>query len=831
MIGLSTTIFKSAGKKLVNLFGSLASRSTYVENVPDSLSEKNHIDDLGVLDKATILLTPTATSDARVHSVKTYTGDELVTNGTFESNVDGWETNNANATFNWQSDKTALFTSTSFAYARLNPSLNLSLGTYKVSFDVLSFEGTLSNVHIGLGSAGNTVTTTGSYTYYTTASGATEFQIRPNSGGTGSIKVDNVSVVDVSSDFDFDRASSATRINSSGLVQDMQSITDPELVLNGDFEELGDELVTNGTFDTDSGWTTLGDWTISGGLASCNGSSIMFTNAGIIANKTYKVTYTVSGFVSGGVKIKINGSPDTDGLVRTSNGTYTEYITSSSSVNGNFSFAAVVSFVGSIDNVSVQQVDPNDRWTTYGDVDFDDGKATVNIVGGGLAYVGQSYSFINGNTYKLNFTVNGTSEKQMRVQDNGSNTGGLTLADGTITLNGSDQDIEFIWTANANSNNLVFTRSTNTGDWSFSIDNVSVKDITFSTDVDLARINYDSNGDNGHILLEPTSTNLITYSENFEGGSWTNESIGTTPTLEGGYTAPDGSNSAYKISNANQDSFWYYPSVADSDDSRTIWARTVSGTGTAQLTSHNSNTNNTFNLTETWQRFEVNSTTSSTGQTSFYAVDFRGSGTLTELLLWGAQLEDLPYATSYIPTLTGSTVTRATETLTGSGNSTLINSTEGVLYAEIAALADDGIAREITLNDGTEDNRVIVSYNTSSQIRINYRKSGSNIFDQTHATTTTDYNKIAIKWELNSFRFYVNGTQIASSSSGAVMSANTLNTIDFDNYTGSFKFNGKCKALAVFNEALSDDELELLTGVTNYGSFGALATANGYTII
>ena len=29
------------------------------------------------------------------------------------------------------------------------------------------------------------------------------------------------------------------------------------------------------------------------------------------------------------------------------------------------------------------------------------------------------------------------------------------------------------------------------------------------------RISYDSNGDNGHILLEPTSTNLITYSENF----------------------------------------------------------------------------------------------------------------------------------------------------------------------------------------------------------------------------------------------------------------------------------------------------------------------------
>ena len=55
--------------------------------------------------------------------------------------------------------------------------------------------------------------------------------------------------------------------------------------------------------------------------------------------------------------------------------------------------------------------------------------------------------------------------------------------------------------------------------------------------------------------------------------------------------------------------------------------------------------------------------------------------------MWGLQLEGLSYATSYIPTLTGSTETRATETATGAGSADLINSTEGVLYAEIAALA------------------------------------------------------------------------------------------------------------------------------------------------
>ena len=96
----------------------------------------------------------------------------------------------------------------------------------------------------------------GSYTIITEPVKAnTEINFGRALGHNTEFYIDNVSVVDVSSDFDFDRASSATRINSDGLVQDMQSITDPELVLNGDFEELGDNVVTNGTFDTDSDWT------------------------------------------------------------------------------------------------------------------------------------------------------------------------------------------------------------------------------------------------------------------------------------------------------------------------------------------------------------------------------------------------------------------------------------------------------------------------------------------------------------------------------------------------------------------------------------------------
>ena len=68
-------------------------------------------------------------------------------------------------------------------------------------------------------------------------------------GFTG--KIEKVSVKEVTeADFDFTRGSSATRVNEKGLIEDVQ-ILSGNLVQNGDFKEIGSELVTNGNFDTD----------------------------------------------------------------------------------------------------------------------------------------------------------------------------------------------------------------------------------------------------------------------------------------------------------------------------------------------------------------------------------------------------------------------------------------------------------------------------------------------------------------------------------------------------------------------------------------------------
>ena len=246
-----------------------------------------------------------------------------------------------------------------------------------------------------------------------------------------------------------------------------------------------------------------------------------------------------------------------------------------------------------------------------------------------------------------------------------------------------------------------------------------------------------------------------------------------------------------------------------STSGRSIYARSVSGTGNVQLLSHNTNTNNVFTVNETWQRFELNSSPQIGG--NFY-VDLRGaSSTLSEVYVFAAQSESIDIVTSYIPTA-GTTITRAAETCNNSKPS--VNSTEGVLYAEIAALSNDLTNRRITLSDGSNNNRVVIGYNTASQ-QIFYFiiVGGSNIASGTSVRSdVTNFDKVAVKFKNNDFAFYIDGSLISTDTSGTIFSANTLNSLQFEQGAGNaLFFYGKVKGLAVYNEALTDAQLIELT--------------------
>jgi len=340
----------------------------------------------------------------------------------------------------------------------------------------------------------------------------------------------------------------------------------------------------------------------------------------------------------------------------------------------------------------------------------------------------------------------------------------------------------------------------NTSGSDITVTSVSVKEVIDTNNI--PRISYDSNGDNGHILLEPTSTNLITYSEDFS--EWTLGS-NSTLTYESDVVAPDGSLGVYRLQNPQSGSTFLSIGFINCRNF-SLFVKAVTG-----------GVNNQFNLDASGQPTD---TKTATTQWQRYDRDFGSQANYnlsinngidnyaSDIYIWGAQAEVLSYATSYIPTLTGSTVTRATETATGAGSADLINSTEGVLYAEIAALDDSSIS--IGICDGSTDNRVLILLQSNNTIRGFVESSDTIVFDEIYQVSSTlDYHKVAIKYKANDFALWIDGVERDTDTNGA--SPIGLNELLFNNGGGGSIFYGKCKALAVFNEALSDSELTQLT--------------------
>jgi hypothetical protein len=115
------------------------------------------------------------------------------------------------------------------------------------------------------------------------------------------------------------------------------------------------ELITNGGFDTDSDWVKDGTWTISGGTANGVNSGILALSQlnVVTAGKKYRVTYTISNYISGTLRFQLEGGGTGNGTIRSSEGTFIEDVVAAGT--GRIYFSGV-SFNGSIDNVSVKEL-------------------------------------------------------------------------------------------------------------------------------------------------------------------------------------------------------------------------------------------------------------------------------------------------------------------------------------------------------------------------------------------------------------------------------------------------------------------------------------------
>jgi uncharacterized protein (TIGR02145 family) len=125
----------------------------------------------------------------------------------------------------------------------------------------------------------------------------------------------------------------------------------PEVTANGNTEK-----VTNGTFDTSTGWTS--QWDISSGkLNLINAANLSYSyqsSTASVAGKWYKIIYTIDAISSGGIKF-ISGDGSSN-IVRTTTGTFIEYVQALSSGHNVAYLQAQGITTATIDNVSVQEV-------------------------------------------------------------------------------------------------------------------------------------------------------------------------------------------------------------------------------------------------------------------------------------------------------------------------------------------------------------------------------------------------------------------------------------------------------------------------------------------
>jgi len=347
-------------------------------------------------------------------------------------------------------------------------------------------------------------------------------------------------------------------------------------------------------------------------------------------------------------------------------------------------------------------------------------------------------------------------------------------------------------------------------------------------------------------LLEPQRLQKIQYSEDFS-NNWglirvtqsANSVISPDGTLNATFLSEDSSNNSHIIIDNNIFSGTYTHSVFAKKGTRVnigLFCDSSSNVAKFDLDNGVILDSSVFDAEikeyhNGWYRCVI--TTTQTTPVRIAILDnsanlsYQGDGT-SGLYIWGAQLEQGSYPTSYIPNFgTALGVTRSAETATGSGDASTFNDSEGVLMAEISALE---IATNKYINIYKDANNRILLWITSSGIIRAYaivNSSGSNAFIDTVGVDVTNNNKIALRWQGFTLSLFVNGTKIGDSTVTNNFSMMGLTTLDLKDVTNVNHFYGNTKQLQYFDTSLTDSELETLT---SWVSFSDMAEGQLYTI-
>ncbi len=448
----------------------------------------------------------------------------------------------------------------------------------------------------------------------------------------------------------------------------------------------------------------------------------------------------------------------------------------------------------------------------------------------------QNFSAIPNVQYTFSFWVKSVSDS-VSFQVNFYNSGlAVTFSTVTVTTTNNWQRITLTGTSPSTQVANIVIGGLNTFStpesvyiWGAQLVQGSVqKDYFYTTNrLNVPRLNYDSVGGCPSILVEPQRTNLLTYSDDFI-TNWV--TINATTTANTGIS-PDGTLSSDQIVSTGGGVYRGIVIQPNTTYTYSVYIKYISGNGTLNVgfekfganfvggtsffniqngtitTNGNLVTSSSITpISNGWYRLTVTLTT--TNETTATMISYSQAN--NTFLIWGAQLEQGSYATSYIPTVATS-VTRNTDAITRNNIYTngLITSAGGTWFIEIdnnLALVRDTFSNGIYISDNLTAGLGNAFYFRNSQV-LSSRMSVLKIIGgigSTIATTSTDKVKLAIDWNGTTADVFVNGVKVVTGTSFTTTNMEFLgiNGIDVPKYI---------KSMMLFPKPLTDVECIALT--------------------
>ena len=319
--------------------------------------------------------------------------------------------------------------------------------------------------------------------------------------------------------------------------------------------------------------------------------------------------------------------------------------------------------------------------------------------------------------------------------------------------------------------------------------------------LNVPRIDY-TGGGCGSLLLEKQSTNLATYSSEFDNADWSkyNATITANVTI-----SPDGTINAdkYLDDTANDTHNLYKAFSISGDTTFSIYVKSAEYTRFA-ITNLSDGGDVLFNLSTVavistsanfqngkidsigngWYRVSATTNGTSGGKAIGYglvndsgATTFVGTGS-KGVFIWGAQVEASSYPTSYIPCPSSSSVTRLADSASKTGISSLIGQTEGTVFFESKINGIQGGDMRFQLSDGTSDNWIFISpqeaTGTGVKCRVYINNGNVNQVNSYSAYLSSGVHKYAFAYKENDIALYIDGVQILLDTSATIPSCNTI---------------------------------------------------------